>query len=263
MRPHHRKNLYLISILLVFSFLVITPSRSAGGTLWESTWVTTPITIDGIFGEWSGVGHAAVWFCNGSSQTFHADFYMQNNGSHLFLCLIWVTYSSDPLFFLQIMFNECTWCPVPGAWKGSWNNVFQIYFNSTYYQWYDCYVNEAGAIARDLDQDGSGAAVFHSAYFVIEAAIPLFCPLSDDLQVAAGQRLGIALSLIDNVNQSSEAQYYYPNETLTQYYTQPLQLASAPGNIGTPLAPLFVLAGLLISTAIGFYAKKRQYLSSP
>jgi len=263
MRPHHRKNLYLISILLIFSFLVITPSQSADGTLWESTWVTTPITIDGIFGEWYAVGHANVWFYNGSSQTFYADFYMQNNESHLFLCLAWYDTNPSPLYFLQIMFNECTWCPMPGAWNGSWNDVFQIYFNSSYYQWYDCYVNPAGAIVRDLDQDGSGAATYASYRFIIEVAIPLFCPLSGDLQVAAGQRLGIALSLIYNVNQSSEVHYFYPNETLTHYYTQPLQLASAPSDIGTPLSPLCIFAGLLVGTAIGFYAKKRQDLSIP
>jgi hypothetical protein len=250
----HKRIIFLL-VLILFCISMI-PLKSSAATL-NSNWTTSPPTINGTAsaGEWDDAYVNAIIAYYGSTP-LSVTLYAKNDADNLYLRIQWPDVTGDQVDTLCIMFDEGN----DGNWSGPGSeNGVAMAMNSTYYEGYDGYnVFASTPVFPDVTtQDGQQACSWLGSYF-IELSIPLDCSDPEDMQCTAGDVIGIAIIIGNDINLAPPTGkvYEYPNGTFSEEsITATFQLASAPGGIGTPFNFVLLLGSLIFITIITIWKK--------
>jgi len=246
---------------MILSILILPPSQVHAATL-ESKPVVDPPIIDGNYNviEWFWANHYQLVALDsmGGPSTITVDIWLMNNDDNIYVCVQWPDTSVTFWDGFGLFFDEGN----SGNWHVDLNNAYMwTWYDPFGNWWFDAYFNssELGNISIDTgSQDGQINCSHDAVGWTLELRVPLAVASAEDLNVIAGDTIGIAL-FIDRV--SSKFEYPAGGSPFGNGSSVSLSLSSmSVFRIGIQYTYVLVIFSIAILAVIVMHRKRSKII---
>jgi len=207
------------TLIFCLTLVSLSSAVSAAGPSINSTYTTSPPTIDGALGEgeWSNGMNVTLNGFTTSTNTMTGTLYIMHNASHLFVALVLDDSSEDAgSDWIVFDFDQ----GADHAWTINGEDAVDFGWTGTGYS-DDCWYNMSALIPGEIwwyadswasgAQHGNGSSSHSGSQYTYEIAKPLNSTESTDMAVALGDVIGFRIEFWEN---TAGDNYRYPQDTI-------------------------------------------------